>query len=111
MNKQRVIRQARDMVAAAHPDVDLRASCLYVSGAIVRVLARYNVRATVQAGSAGWRRIPPTEDDGKEPNAFSYICSRPSIVTRRPRQPSTNGTRNTPEFRRAGPLGKSTTNG
>jgi hypothetical protein len=76
MNKPLVVRRVRDSVARLVekqlPGGPVGAACLLHAGAVVAQLRAYGVPAVLQAGSAGWVRVPPELDDGVSPNAFSY---------------------------------------
>jgi hypothetical protein len=76
MNKPLIVRRVRDSVARLIekqiPDGSAGAACLLHAGAVIAQLQGYGVSAVLQAGSAGWNRVPPELDDGVSPNAFSY---------------------------------------
>jgi hypothetical protein len=76
MNKLLIVRRIRDSVARLVekqiPGGSVGAACLLHAGAAIAQLRAYGVRAVLQAGSAGWLRVPPELDDGVSPDAFSY---------------------------------------
>lgn len=59
----------------------LAALCPVWAGATVHVLARHGVRACLQAGTAGWRRLRPEEDDGVVDTHCSYVWELGSVET------------------------------
>lgn len=56
--------------------------CLFYAFHTIEVLRERGVRAVVQAGSAGWPRIPPEQDDGKSTTHFSYMWSPDTPMSR-----------------------------
>lgn len=54
-----------------------RARCVFFAAETVRAIRALGVRAILQAGSAGWPRVRPEQDDGKLTTAthFSYMWS------------------------------------
>lgn len=49
------------------------AACFYYAVFAVEHLRSAGIRAVIQAGSAGWARIRPEQDDGVCPTHFSYM--------------------------------------
>jgi hypothetical protein len=51
------------------------AACFYFAVFAIENLREKGVRAILQAGTAGWPRIRPEQDDGVCPTHFSYVWS------------------------------------
>ncbi len=75
MNKKAIFREVTRRVSAdprcaeiLHPG-----RCLFFAIHTVKVLLEEGERAILQAGSAGWPRILPEQDNGKISTHFSYM--------------------------------------
>ena len=76
INKEACYQEVKRLVEEhADPEAAPSALCFYYSFFGSEVLARYGVRALVQAGDCQWPMIRPEDDDGSSPTHFGYVWS------------------------------------
>lgn len=56
-----LVREARALCQAQHPEAPPHASCLYLAGAVIQVAAAHDIHLVLQAGSASWSLYPQPE--------------------------------------------------
>lgn len=77
MDRDRIFREVmeRALEFARDHAIPEEATCLYLAYYGALELAERGVRPVLQAGSAGWPRVRPQDDDGINPTHFSYMWS------------------------------------
>jgi hypothetical protein len=75
--------QARATAFARERGIPETATCLYLAYYGAFALAERGLRPLLQAGSAGWPRVRPEDDDGKRPTYFSYMWTPGELPSQR----------------------------